>query len=875
MARRADDARELARRVLEGESIVLSAPAGAGKSWVLLQVAEIVTARDARVIALHGSNAAAAIPLGLFASLLQRSFTGTDADPDAALFSAAVHVRGRLLAEADVVIVDQADSVDPASAGVLIEVAKSGIAVLIALRADPAAGSPFAVFLRSGVAGGFRLPLLDVRDLSAIIATVCPGPIDRRALGIIQEFSDGNGVAALELCWALKESGALRMSNGVWILDGDASQFVDLRGPTEWRLTALDPLDRETLEGVALAESIPLEEALRIWAEPRLERLEELGLLAVEGSTWLSLGIADSVVSEVLLRELPILRRRRLAGMILDSRGSDDATRSTDLARRLSTVQLLIDAGRPVPPVVGLEVASAIEAVAPVRAESILRALVAAEESTGEGAAAARLRLARFLVRLNRLDDASRALNGLRDHADREIRYQVDLVRIELLASTGSRTGEALDLVDRMRTEQLTLRSGIDPRVEVLHARVLLRSGRVREARTSGETLALDSGTATEHRAAAAVVACYSAIYLGDRTGYLRSRELLDDLAHSDPAIHLPDGAETLALVDAAAALMRGNSLADAMTIARDGYDRTLRRGDDGIRGQFAAERGWNATLQGDPREGVALLREAQALRGAWTPASRPWIVALYVQALALAGEVEVATQQMAQLATLARAPLYDLDVGVAHALLLVSLGSFDEARRAYDEVAERAVSSGHRYLARIAYYGAARLGDRRSAALLLALMDGHDGPADTPIRLHAEAILADDPAAIERAADALEDADLKWYAADAWGFASTCRRRLGDARGAALAAERGAAIERSGSLVNAVLRAVDRPRLTPREAQIVRLVAEGSSDRDVAERLGLSTRTVHSHLRRSYTKLGIASRSQLTALYLWPPGER
>ena len=51
---------------------------------------------------------------------------------------------------------------------------------------------------------------------------------------------------------------------------------------------------------------------------------------------------------------------------------------------------------------------------------------------------------------------------------------------------------------------------------------------------------------------------------------------------------------------------------------------------------------------------------------------------------------------------------------------------------------------------------------------------------------------------------------------------------------------------------------------LTPQQRQIVRLASDGLSDREIADRLFLSPRTVGSHLYRSYPKLGIASRHQL-----------
>jgi DNA-binding NarL/FixJ family response regulator len=56
---------------------------------------------------------------------------------------------------------------------------------------------------------------------------------------------------------------------------------------------------------------------------------------------------------------------------------------------------------------------------------------------------------------------------------------------------------------------------------------------------------------------------------------------------------------------------------------------------------------------------------------------------------------------------------------------------------------------------------------------------------------------------------------------------------------------------------------------LTPQELQVVRLVRQGLSTRDVAARLFLSPRTIDFHLRNMFTKLGVASRAELTALRL------
>ncbi|MDI3341320.1 MAG: AAA family ATPase [Sphaerobacter sp.] len=66
--------------------------------------------------------------------------------------------------------------------------------------------------------------------------------------------------------------------------------------------------------------------------------------------------------------------------------------------------------------------------------------------------------------------------------------------------------------------------------------------------------------------------------------------------------------------------------------------------------------------------------------------------------------------------------------------------------------------------------------------------------------------------------------------------------------------------------------RAADRvypAGLTPREVEVLRLVAEGLTDAQVAARLFLSPRTVSQHLRSIYHKLGVSSRAAATRFAL------
>jgi DNA-binding NarL/FixJ family response regulator len=56
---------------------------------------------------------------------------------------------------------------------------------------------------------------------------------------------------------------------------------------------------------------------------------------------------------------------------------------------------------------------------------------------------------------------------------------------------------------------------------------------------------------------------------------------------------------------------------------------------------------------------------------------------------------------------------------------------------------------------------------------------------------------------------------------------------------------------------------------LTARQAEVLRLVAAGQTDRQIAEALVLSEATVGRHLTNVYAKLGVSSRAAATAVAL------
>ena len=55
------------------------------------------------------------------------------------------------------------------------------------------------------------------------------------------------------------------------------------------------------------------------------------------------------------------------------------------------------------------------------------------------------------------------------------------------------------------------------------------------------------------------------------------------------------------------------------------------------------------------------------------------------------------------------------------------------------------------------------------------------------------------------------------------------------------------------------------KPRLTPRQCEVLDLLCEGLSNKVIAQRMGLSEFTVRGHVQAVLSVLGVTSRSQAT----------
>jgi DNA-binding NarL/FixJ family response regulator len=123
--------------------------------------------------------------------------------------------------------------------------------------------------------------------------------------------------------------------------------------------------------------------------------------------------------------------------------------------------------------------------------------------------------------------------------------------------------------------------------------------------------------------------------------------------------------------------------------------------------------------------------------------------------------------------------------------------------------------------------------------------------------------------ALLEDAADAFERSGAAYEAAQTRLELATSLPALGYAP-AALAAEKQARAAVAALGARERHASADAGPLTQREHEVLRLVAQGRSNDEIAAALVLSVRTVERHVANAYAKIGVSGRTARAAATAW-----
>jgi DNA-binding CsgD family transcriptional regulator len=856
---RHEDLELIADALVDGaRAVFLVGEAGTGKTRLAREVLRRLAADGVPTAGATASESSAGTPLGALAHLVPSGAIDSPPTVFAATREALVErTGGRSL----VLHVDDAHHLDPTSAALLVGLAEAAAVQLICTLRPGGRGPDALGALQAGDRSRtVLLGALDPLAIDALLHRVLGGPLDGVAEAQLLHTSGGNPLYLRELVLGALANGTLTEVAGVWRLDGSFPTTEALGDRVLGRMAGLGDAARDALELVAISEPIGLALLEELVDPIVLEELESRALLRVEDDRRRhEVRLGHPVYGEILRASIGRVRLRRLSRTIVEAVERHGGRRAEDPAR---IVRWQIDAG--IAP--DVEVVMAGTRLARHHQDwSSMAALATAALAAGHADAAAFLVEARYA--LGEFAEGDEVADGA-------------LARADELGE------EALVLLHRARAESLFFSRddaagavaavrGLLPQVRDEHQRELLTfsqsailawSGRVREAAELIATLDASERPIVVvqadmiHELLGAVVGPVGpAIELADDA--FARHVAIDDLnGTNSPGFHLV--IKTLALTNA-------GRLEEAAALAEAGYGSSV--ADRLLAGQlwFSLELGRIALLRGDAVNAARWYREQVALCRA-TGWRRPITLGLSGLAVAEAhrGDAEAAVQAIAERDATGYTviELFALEGARGTAWARWAAGDPVGARSVLLAAVDDAEAAGIALMAALARIDLLRLGAADQAAPLAAAAEHVDSRL---VELGARwAASTNDGAALEEVGAGFEALGALMLAAESTASAADAWKRSGEQR-------RGVSAQRRAEELVARCRGVAAPTLavvetvvplTAREREIARLVADGLTSKEVAERLFVSARTVSNHLQNAYTKLGISKRTELAA---------
>ncbi|MCU0270324.1 MAG: LuxR C-terminal-related transcriptional regulator [Acidimicrobiales bacterium] len=854
-----------AEALAAGRGVVVAGAPGVGKTRLAGEVADRV--RDApqrcHVEWVTATTSGRGIPLAPFAHVVDDLTVPADR---AFVPSPFASVRQRLLARAGgrplVLVVDDAHLLDDASAALVHHLAgTSDVRLVATVRARQACPDAVVALWKDSHADRLELQPLTRSETGALLRGVLGGSVTEVTVDRLWSATRGNVLFLHELVRDGRRRGSLADSGGWWTWSGELGVPERLSDLVGSQLGRLADAEREAAELVALAEPVAWDQLSDLVTAEVVESLAEQGAVAVEETdTALTIRLAHPVFGDVLLGALGALRRRRLIARLADE--LEVGPTDPGLLRR---VEWLVELGAEVPTDDLLDAARRSSLVAPGLARRL--AETAARAGAGAAATVVLAQTDMFAGDGERAEQRLAAIDpaGLASE-DRTI---VTVMRANNLTFGLRRPDDAVALLDDLLVDPRA-RSG--PGVDDSHGAavswvrgqripMLLFTGRLAEVLAEADAVVASSASSAADRMRA-WLGMIPALALTGRPDAASALAATALASVGEVAVELP---HALGQIGTGLMLARHwvGDFAAADGLARYAHDRGVADDVALQRGVAAFHLGLSAAWRGRLEEADGWFASAVTDLTDTDLGFLPSAIDNWRATRALLGrDVTVADPGP-------RFPLYETERLRLAGVVAAAGGDLPGARQAARASVERADAMGAVTYALFGWFDLARYGDPATAApALAALVARVEGPLPALFAGAASALVADAADALDAASHRFVDVGLDLFAAEWAAAAALAHQRAGSrvrARGAAERAVRLAAT--CGHPRTALLRALtelDRPALTPRERDVVGLAAAGDTNAGIAEQLGLSVRTVETHLQRAFTKLGVNRRSEL-----------
>ena len=272
---------------------------------------------------------------------------------------------------------------------------------------------------------------------------------------------------------------------------------------------------------------------------------------------------------------------------------------------------------------------------------------------------------------------------------------------------------------------------------------------------------------------------------------------------------------------------------------------------------------------QGEVQAAVDLLRQAVNVHEEpSTVGFRPLLHTTLAVALTSAGSAGAAEEVAEARRVWVPPRFYDADLAIAAARVAAADGRVSFGAQLADDAAADAADRGNHLFGLLAAHTAAAIApDDRRLGRLAEIADEVEGPLAGLLGRRARITrVAAAGAELDDIADGFAALGANHEAGLAWAAAARAHRRAGDRTRAARSD--GAAVRAAAACVGLAqpptsTSPADRG-LTRREQEVAALAAKDWSSPDIADELGVSVRTVESHLYRAYAKLGVSTRAEL-----------
>ena len=778
-------------------------------------------------------------------------------------------MRAALLAEdrPTVIAIDDAQLLDEASATVIQQLVVAGqAAVVLTLRTGEPAPDAVRTLWKDGLIDRLELSPLSHSLVAELVEHALGGLVDPGTQARLWAATGGNPLLLREMLITGVEGANLADDSGVWHWSGPLQPGPRLAEVVRDRVGALDGAHRRPVEILSLAGPLPLAVLAGLVGEPVLLDLERLGVVTVQIDETAAdtVHLAHPLYADVVRSEIPLLAQRFLAGQLVDALKSGSTHRAIELTRLASLYLLSGRRGEP-----SLLAAASRQSTAmadPVAGEQLARVAVAADPSSfaAQAALIAALHGQRLDGEAHRLLPSLTATAGTDDEL-------VEVVRLLVAVGTSTQVDREVLEAEVASTSARVATQAARDAIAAEQAGLRLDAGDWESATRIALPLIERPDVAGEVRVAALRPAVNGLIALG------RLHEcvaLADRLLPIAEGLDDPTGlAVDRVLVARVQALLHAGWLDEADLVATRLHERSLALPWDGRQAITGALLGVTQVLQGRLRTGQRLLRTSIAgLSEAEGHGMRSWALAHLGLAYALAGDPEGAEDALhdARAASPSRSGFLLGPVAIAETWIVAARVSAEMAIGQALWLAETAATRGDVLDELEARHLAARLGDRSELEPLIAVARRVDGPWPAGVVLQGRGLLAGDGLALSQASRAFESAGAMLVAAEAAAQAAVAHQDAGRADLAVAAARRSAELlgRCEGARSPAVHALPAAAHLTPREQEIGGLAAEGLSNRDIAERLHVSVRTVEGHLARAFAKVGVSSRGDLLDLF-------